>query len=86
YDGDYEGDFAFAQENGENTFTAIWSAISSNVSWGAVVIAFVSLAFLFWWDAKKPSEGALKFLPGPLVVVLFGIGANALFSASLPHL
>ena len=86
YDGDYEGDFAFSQGDGENTFTALWNSISTSVSWGAVIIAFVSLAFLFWWDAKKPSQGPLKFLPGPLVVVLFGIAMNLLFASSLPHL
>lgn len=86
YDGDYEGDFAFWQADGRNTFSAVWHAISSAVSWGAVIIAFVSLAFLFWWDANKPKEGALKFIPGPLVVVVFGIAANALFGAAAPTL
>ena len=39
YDGDYEGDFAFFQSDGRNTFSALWHAISTNVSWGAVIIA-----------------------------------------------
>ena len=86
YDGDYEGDFAFFQSNGQNTFSALWHAASSSISWGAVLIAVVSIAFLFWWDAKKPAEGPLRFVPGPLVVVVFGIAANALFHLGAPGL
>lgn len=86
YDGNYEGDFAFFQQDGRNTFSAMWYAISSNVSWGAVLVAAAGLAFLFWWDKNKPAEGPLKFLPGPLVVVLFGVLANTLFHAGAPAL
>lgn len=86
YDGNYEGDFAFWQGDGRNTFSAVWHSISTAISWGAVIIAVVSLIFLFWWDAKKPKDGPLKFLPGPLVVVVFGIAANAFFNAAAPTL
>ena len=44
------------------------------------------LAFLFWWDKARPKEGALKFLPGPLVVVVLGVALNALFAALAPGL
>ncbi len=86
YDGDYEGDFAFFQADGRNTFSALWHAVSTNVSWGAVIVALAGLAFLFWWDANKPKDGALQFLPGPLVVVVFGVAANAAFNAGAPTL
>jgi MFS superfamily sulfate permease-like transporter len=86
YDGDYEGDFAFLQQDGRNTFSAVWHAVSTSISWGAVVIAGAGLAFLFWWDAHKPKDGPLKFLPGPLVVVVFGIAANAVFHTGAPAL
>ena len=86
YDGDYEGDFAFMQADGRNTFSALWHAISTAISWGAVIVAFASLAFLFWWDKNKPAEGALQFLPGPLVVVVFGVVANTIFQAGAPAL
>lgn len=84
YEGDYEGSFHFAQANGLNTFSAIIEAVAHSFAPGAALIALVSIAFLFWWDAARPKEGPLRFLPGPLVVVLIGVLANALFQAVLP--
>lgn len=86
YDGDYEGDFRFWQGDGSNTFSTIWHAINTNLVVGAVVIAVVSLAFLFWWDKAQPRTGPLRFVPGPLVVVAFGVAANWLFSIGAPAL
>ena len=84
YDGDYEGSFQFFQGDGYNTFSTIWHTVVESLSPGAVLIALVSLAFLFWWDSARPKEGPLRFLPGPLVVVLLGIGGNALFRVIAP--
>ncbi len=84
YDGDYEGSFEFFQSDGYNTFSAIWHAASRTVQWGAILIAVASLAFLFWWDAARPKEGPLKFLPGPLVVVLIGVIGNWLLGQTAP--
>jgi carbonic anhydrase len=84
YDGDYEGSFQFFQADGRNTFSAIEQALRRNLTGGAVLIAGVSLVFLFWWDKARPKEGPLRFLPGPLVVVLIGIGGNALFGLLRP--
>lgn len=86
YDSDFEGDFSFFEKDGENTFSALWYAVTSAVSPGAVVIALIGLAFLFWWDANKPKSGWLSFLPGPLVVVVLGVVLNALFGAVAPAL
>ena len=86
YDGDFIGDFRFFQADGENTLTAIISAARHSVTPGAAIIAAVSLVFLFWWDAARPKEGPLRFLPGPLVVVLIGVAFNALFAAAAPAL
>ncbi len=84
YDGDFEGSFQFTQEDGSNTFTAIVEAIQQHLSAGAIAIAAVSLAFLFWWDGARPKEGPLRFVPGPLVVVLIGVGGNALLGIVKP--
>lgn len=84
YDGDFEGSLAFASPGGGNTFSDIARSISQDIAPGAVVIAVLSLAFLFWWDAARPKEGALRFLPGPLVVVVLGVALNALFAATMP--
>lgn len=84
YDGDYEGSFQFWQADGYNTFSAIGHAVVDSVSGGALVIATVSLIFLFAWDAYRPKTGPLRYLPGPLVVVLLGVGLNAVFAAAAP--
>lgn len=51
---------------------------------GAIFISVVSLVFLFIWDAKKPEKGLLQYLPGPLVVVLFGIACTFAFNGFMP--
>lgn len=86
YDGDYEGSFAFLQPDGLNTLSTLWAVLNQRIVWGALIIAAASIAFLFWWDKARPKEGALRFLPGPLVVVLFGVGMNALFGFAMPGL
>lgn len=86
YDGDYEGSFAFLQPDGRNTFSTLWYVLQEQMVWGAAIIAIISLAFLFWWDGAKPKEGSLRFVPGPLVVVVFGVVANALFGQAAPAL
>lgn len=84
YDGDPEGSFSFLSPDGSNTLTSIVHAVSDQFVWGAALIAAVSLAFLFWWDKARPREGALRFLPGPLVVVVFSVLANAAFASFAP--
>lgn len=85
YDGDFEGSFEFVAADGGNTFSAIVTAVREHLSPGAILIAVASLAFLFWWDKARPTTGPLRFLPGPLVVVLIGVGGNALFGLVRPH-
>ena len=52
---------------------------------GAAFIAITSLVFLFWWDKKQPKlTGVWRYLPGPLVVVAYGVAANAVFALYLP--
>ena len=84
YDGDYEGSFEFFQRDGYNTLSAIWHAARESTMTGALLIAGVGLAFLFWWDANRPKQGPLRFLPGPLVAVLLGVAINALLGVVAP--
>lgn len=87
YDKDYEGDESFKQPDGHNTFNELWYMFQQEPTYGALIISMVSLAFLFLWDSKgfkKP--GFLKLLPGPLIVVLFGVGANVVFRQYFPAL
>lgn len=85
YGGNFFGDEAFSQFDGENTFTALM-ALGSRILPGALLITVVSLAFMFWWDNRqKKLSGFWRYLPGPLVVVLFGVAANAVFMQFLPE-
>lgn len=86
YDGDPEGDFAFAQGDGMNTITSLFYSVANHLTPGAIIISLLSIAFLFWWDAVKPKEGPLKLLPGPLVVVAGAVGLNALFGVVAPSI
>ncbi|AUW60073.1 hypothetical protein C1T17_04390 [Sphingobium sp. SCG-1] len=86
YDGSYEGTFDFLQSDGYNTFSAIWYSLNNSFLWGAMLIAIISLAFLFWWDGARPKTGPLRFLPGPLIVVLIGIFGNMLLGGVIPSL
>jgi carbonic anhydrase len=84
YDGDYEGSFEFFQKDGYNTLSSIWHALRDSTATGALLIAGACLAFLFWWDKARPKTGPLRFLPGPLVAVLVGVGGNVLLGLVAP--
>jgi MFS superfamily sulfate permease-like transporter len=84
FDREAEGIFEFSTANGVNTFSRIIDSLSASVTPGAILIAGISLAFLFWWDGAKPKNGPLRFVPGPLVVVLIGVLGNALLGAVKP--
>ncbi len=86
YNGDYEGSFSFAEAGGRNTLTHLADMLRNRIIWGSALIAVLSIAFLIWWDKAKPKDGPLKLLPGPLVVVVFGVVANAAFAKFAPGL
>jgi len=75
-DQDYEGDEAFFQQDGLNTFTEIILAFQ-NIDLGAVIISLISLFFLIIWD--RPFMKKLSWtniVPGALVAVVSGIVIN----------
>ena len=85
YDGDFFGDESFLQGDGKNTLTELLS-ITDHILPGACIIAALSLGFLWWWDKKQPTlQSALRYVPGPLIVALFGVGANAFFLQFKPE-
>jgi carbonic anhydrase len=83
YDKDAEGDFAFFQPDGENTFSELYQMLDF-INLGAVVISIVSLFILIGWD-KTPLK-KFKFFPSSLFVVLLGVVLNELFCAYVPGL
>jgi carbonic anhydrase len=84
FDKDMEGDFAFQQADGRNTFTEIIYALNY-IQWGAVLISVLSIAILLLWERPNLKKKAFfQFVPGPLIVVLFSVGMNYLFSLINP--
>lgn len=84
FDADFEGDDAFIQSDGHNTFTEIVAAVI-NAHPGATLITAVSLVVLIVW-ARTPRLRELRFVPGPLVVVVLGIAMNEVFEVVAPAL
>lgn len=86
-DRDYEGDEAFWQADGYNTFTELWSLSEQNLSMGAAAVAIISLVFLFWWEKDRLNASSWKsLLPGPLLVAAFGVLAVYVLPAISPAL
>jgi len=85
YDADFMGDEAFAQKDGQNTFTELFNAVRYS-STGAIIISAVSLGLLILFDKPFMKRIQLfKFLPGALFVVMIGIALNQLFSVAFPQ-
>ena len=92
YDNDPEGDWAFFQVDGENTFSELLNTVN-NISPGATLIAIVGMSILILWDevlAKKAK--VFQVVQGPLVAVIIGITyflftrGHAVLSISAEHL
>ena len=79
WDKDTEGDDAFLQKDGENTFSEIFKALEF-VTPGALLIAAISLGILILWDKVLTKKHKIfGMLNGPLVVVVLGIVMNYLY-------
>lgn len=73
YDADPEGDFAFIQVDGENTFSEILRTFQ-NISPGSTLIAIVGLGILVLWDSVLTKKHKFfQLVQGPLVAVVAGI-------------
>jgi len=73
YDPDPEGDFAFFQVDGKNTFSEILDTFN-NISPGATIIALIGLAILILWSNVLSKKGKIfQLVQGPLVAVVVGI-------------
>jgi MFS superfamily sulfate permease-like transporter len=92
YDASAEGDFAFFQLDGENTFSGIWSTFQ-HISLGATLIAIIGLVILILWDQYLTKKSKVfQIIQGPLVAVFLGIiyviasANNANWAISSEHL
>jgi MFS superfamily sulfate permease-like transporter len=68
-------------------YSSLWEP-HANVSITAIIISTVSVALLVVWDRLKQGNQSkwLGVIPGPLVVVAFGIGFNFLISVVVPSM
>ena len=80
YDNDYEGDEAFLQSDGQNTFSELFS-IFDYIQWGSILITIISLSILIAWT-KVDFLKKLKLVPAALIAVVFGILLNEFFIQS----
>jgi len=84
-DSDWMGDESLIQEDGRNTFTELFFALT-HLRIGAFIVALSGLAVIVSMDAL-PSLKKVRFfqvVPAPLIAVLLGVGLNALFGAVMP--
>ncbi len=77
YDKDAEGDMSFLETGGSNTLMSMWDALNNFIHPGATLIALISIGVMLLWD-RPQIKNKVKFIPGPLVAVLVGIGVNEL--------
>ena len=81
YDKDYEGDLAFMQSDGYNTFSELTHAIQASTP-TAIIISVICLAILILWETKLVKKFAFsKIIQGPLVAVVAGILLGLGFSS-----
>lgn len=78
FDKDFEGDQAFFQVDGQNTFSEILNSLNG-ITPAAVVITLASLTLLLFWDSKWIKNKKISVVPGPLLVVLLGMGFTYLY-------
>ncbi|MBU3727995.1 MAG: SulP family inorganic anion transporter, partial [Phycisphaerales bacterium] len=69
HDSDWQGDMAFRQEDGDNTFSALLHAMRAFLP-GAALVGLVSVAILVAWQSVPVLKRSL--FPGPLAAVLGG--------------
>ena len=73
YDADPEGDFAFFQMDGKNTFSEVINSIN-HITLGSAIIGFVGLGILILWEKVLTKKAKIfQLVQGPLVAVVIGI-------------
>lgn len=75
--------FAFKDSDGENTFSALISALEL-ISPSTLIISAISIFILIIWS--KTPLAKIKIVPSSLFVVVFGVVLNALFRNFFPSM
>lgn len=86
YDADYEGDMAFVQADGENTFSELLHMLDS-ITPGAIIVSLAALIIMLLWDRYIVKlHSFFKLVQGALVAVTFGIVYHYVTSSFFPAL
>lgn len=92
WDADPEGDWAFAQVDGQNTFTEILYSVN-HITLGSFIIGLIALLVIIYWDnILSKTHNIFKLIQGPIVAVVLGIiyvlifGENELLGIGSSHL
>ncbi|RED48759.1 SulP family inorganic anion transporter [Seonamhaeicola aphaedonensis] len=73
YDANPEGDFAFFQVDGENTFSDLFKTLKY-ITPGSALIGIMGLGILILWEKVLTKKAKIfKLIQGPLVAVVVGI-------------
>jgi MFS superfamily sulfate permease-like transporter len=80
YDEDYQGDLAFLQLDGENTFSEIFH-VFGHIQLGSIIITLISLFILIAWTKIKFLQ-KLKLVPAALIAVIVSVLVNEFFKLS----
>lgn len=73
WDADPEGDWAFIQIDGQNTFSEILYSIN-HITPGSLIIGAVGLAIIIYWDnILAKTHTIFKLIQGPIVAVVLGV-------------
>jgi MFS superfamily sulfate permease-like transporter len=84
YDADPEGDFAFQQGDGHNTFSELFYSFEYFTA-GAVLVSVLAFLALTLWR-NYPHLPLAKFVPKELVAVCVGVGGALLFEGTAVEL
>lgn len=81
----FEGDESFISD-GENTFSGVFHSLQYFAP-GAILVGGVSMLILILWESKPLKKISwLKFVPGPLIVVIVGTLLNEYLKFSKPDI
>lgn len=84
YDISFEGDESYMQETAQSSFHELFASLE-NITPGAIVVSSVALLILILWETAFVKKIPLiKFLPGPLVAVFWGIAYILVISKIAP--
>lgn len=86
YDVDPEGDMAFVQDDGRNSFSELVNMLNYFTP-GPAIISAISILILLFWNSEYIKPGSrLSLVPSALIIVFAGLLLNLLFEFVFPSL